>query len=62
MRREIHLINNLKINLLFDNNIINFKKIVIDIVNKSIIINNINAIITLKIRLTKNVVQKLIHL
>ena len=45
LRCEIYLIDDLKINLLFNNNIINFKKIVIDIINKSIIINNINVII-----------------
>ena len=62
IRRKIHLIKNLKINMLFNNNILKLKNIVIDIVKKLIFINNIKVIIALKIRSIKNVVQRSIHL
>ena len=56
IRRKIHLIENLKINMFLNNNILKSKNIVINIVKKLIFINNIKAIIVLKTRLTKNVV------
>ena len=61
-RREIHLIENLKTNMFFDNNVINSKKIVFDVTKKFVVINNIDVIIILKSRLIKNVVSKLVYL
>lgn len=49
IRREIHLIENLKINMFLDKNILKSENIAINIVKKSIFINNIKIIIALKI-------------
>ena len=62
IRREIHLIDDLKINMLFENDIMKSKKIVINIIKKFVVVNNIDVTISLKTRFVKNVIQKLIHL
>ena len=56
------MIENLKTNMFFNNNVINSKKIVFDVTKKFVVINSINVIITLKSRSIKNVVSKLVHL
>ena len=48
--------------MFFDNNIMKFKRIIINIVKKFVIINSIDAIIFLKTRFDKNIIQKLIYL
>ena len=62
LRREIHLIENLKANMLFENDVINSKKIVFDVAKKFVVISNTDVIIALKSRLIKNVILKLVHL
>ena len=62
LRQKIHLIENLKTNMLFENDVINSKKIVFDVTKKSVVINNTDVIIALKSRLVKNVISKLVHL
>ena len=60
--REIHLINELKINMLLNNDIIDSKQIVFDVTKKFVYIDSIDVFITLNIRSSKIVVQRLIHL
>ena len=48
--------------MLFENDILNSKNITIDVVKKTIFIDNIDVIISLKTRSTKSVVQRLVHL
>ena len=62
IRREIHLIENLKINILLDNNIIKTKKFFIDIIKRQISIFNIDVIISLKIKFLKQIIQRSIHI
>ena len=61
-RREIHLMNNLKINMLINNDIIDFEDFDINMIKKQTIIESIDVIISLKIRSFKSAVQKSIHL
>ena len=62
IQREIHLIDNLKINIFFDNDITSVEKFIIDIIKKHIIINNIEIFIALNIRSFKVAIQYLIYL
>ena len=62
IQREIYLIDNLKINILFDNDITSVEKFIIDITKKRVIINNIEIFIVLNIRSFKIAIQRLIHL
>ena len=52
-KREIHFVDNLKINMFLNNDIIEFENFVIDIIKKHAMINNIDIIISLKIRFFK---------
>ena len=61
-RREIHFIDNLKINMLLDNDIIELENFAIDMTKKHAMINNIDIIISLKIRFLKLTIQRSIHL
>ena len=54
--KKIHLINNLKINMLLSIDFINSKKIDINIFNKIVHIDNCEIIVTLKIRIFKIIV------
>ena len=54
--RKIHLINEFKINILLNNDIIESKQIVIDVTKKSIYIDNIDVSITLNVRSSKTIV------
>lgn len=46
IRRQVYIINNLKINILIDFDILNFKKIILDFVIKFLIIDSYRNIIT----------------
>ena len=59
--KKIHLIDNFKINMLLNNDVINSKKIDINISNKSIYIDNCEIIVNLKIRTFCEIVQISIH-
>ena len=61
-RREIHLIDNLKINMLIDNDIIDFEDFDINMIKRQATIDSTNVIISLKIRSTKFAINKSIHL
>jgi hypothetical protein len=63
IRREIHLINNLKINMLIKNDILDFENIIIDEANnKTIITSCNNMIVLIEIRtLSKKIINKTLH-
>ena len=62
IRREIHLISHLKINMLINNNIICFEDIVIDSINKKIYIDNCDVTVSIEIRFRNSQTQqRLIH-
>ena len=61
-RREIHIINNLKINILMRNEIINFEKIFIDFEKNTARINNCNVIIFIEMHIFNKIIFKSIHL
>lgn len=59
--REIYLIDNLKINMLIENNLIDFEKIVIDVASKFAHIDNCDVIVNLKVKITRIVVHERIY-
>ena len=59
--KKIHLINNLKVNMLLNIDFIDSKKIDINIFNKIVHIDNCEIIVFLKIRIFKIIVQTSIH-
>jgi hypothetical protein len=63
IRRKIHLVNNLKVNMLIDNDILRSKNIFIDDVNSKVIVSSCqNMIISIEIRtLTKKMINKILH-
>jgi len=48
--QEVHLMNDFKINMLIENNLIDFEEIIIDVVSKSIFINNCDVIVSIKVK------------
>jgi hypothetical protein len=63
IRREVHLMNNLKINMFIENDILDSEEIFINDVNSKIIIASCQEmIISIEIRiLTKNIINKILH-
>ena len=61
-RREIYLMNNFKTNMLINNNIIESKNIIINSIKKQTFIINIDVTISIKIKLSKNNIQRSIHI
>ena len=59
--KKIHLIDNFKINMLLSNDVIESKKIDVNISNKSIYIDNCEIIINFEIRTSRIIVQISIH-
>jgi hypothetical protein len=57
----MHLVDNLKTNMLIKNNLIDFKKIVIDIVSKFAHIENCVVIVNLKVKTTRTIVYKRVY-
>ena len=62
LRREIHLIKNFKINMLLNNNVINSKNICINLIKKQTFIISIDVTISLKVKLLKVFMQRLIYI
>ena len=62
LRREIHLINNFKTNMLINNDVIEFESIMINLIKKQAFIINIDVIISIKVKLLKNNIQRLVHI
>ena len=60
-KRKIHLVDNLKVNILLSNDIIKFENFVIDMIKRHEIIDSIDIIILLKIRFLKLTIQRFIH-
>lgn len=60
-RREIHLMNDLKTNIFIEINIISFKKIVVDFIIRTTRIESCKIIVSIKIRISSNIILKLIH-
>ena len=50
LRRELYIIDNLRVKILIKNNIIRFKEIIINIINKKIRINSYSITINITIR------------
>ena len=61
-RREIHLVDNLKTNMLIDNDIIDFEDFDINMTKRETIIESIDVIISLKVRSLKSAIHKSVHL
>ena len=59
--REIHLIDNLKTNMLLNNDVIESEKIDVNISNKSIYIDSCEVIVSLEVRTSRVIVQISIH-
>ena len=59
--REMHLIDNLKTNMLLSNDVIESEKIDVNISNKSIYIDSCEIIVTLEIRTSRVIVQTSVH-
>ena len=59
--KKIYLIDNLKINILINIDLIKLKKININIFNKTIYIDSCNVIVSLNVRTFKIIVQTSIH-
>ena len=61
-RREVHLINNLKANMLINNDVIEFENIMINSVKKQTFIINTDVIISIKVKSSKNNIQRFVHI
>jgi hypothetical protein len=62
IRREIYLVNNLKINMLIENDILNLEDIFLDDVNNKTTMFSCNMIISIEIRiLSKKKINKTLH-
>ena len=62
IQREIYLMNDFKINMLIDNDIIDFEQFIIDMKIKQIVIENIDVSIFIEMKSIKTSFQRLIHL
>ena len=62
LRREIHLVDNLKANMLIGNDIIGSEGIVIDPVKKQAFITSTGATIPIEVRSPKNNIQRPVHI
>ena len=60
--KEMHIVDDFKINILIKNNVDEFKNISIFSYNKTAYINNCEIIILLKIKIIEIIIDKLIHL
>ena len=62
LRREIHLIDNFKINMLIDNDVIDVEKIIINSIKRKTFIINIDVIVSIKVKSSKTSIQRLVHI
>ena len=62
LRREVHLVDNLKANMLLGNDIIGPERIILDVAKKIAHIGSTGASIPLDVRSPKSSVQRLVHL
>ena len=62
LRRKIYLVNNFKINMFINNNIINAKNLIINSVKKETFIFNINVIIFVKVKSIKSFIRRFVYI
>ena len=62
LRREIHLIDNFKINMFIDNDVLDSENVVINSVKRQIFIINTKITISVNIRSLKTSIQRSIHI
>ena len=62
LRRELHIIDNLRIKILIKNNIIKSKEIVINIINKKVRINNYSITINIIARSRGEFIRRKIYI
>ena len=61
-RREIHLIDNFKINIFINNDVIDVEKIIINSIKRETFIINIDVIVSIKVKSSKISIQRLVHI
>ena len=61
-RKEIYIINDFRIKLLINNNIINFKNIIVDVINKSVFIKNYKIKIEISVYPHNEFIKKKIYI
>ena len=59
--RETHLIDDLKINMLIENDCIDFKKIIVDVANNIVYINSCDVIVAMNVKISRIIVQIFVH-
>ena len=62
LRRELHIVDNLRVKILIKNNIIKFKEIVINIVNKKVRINSYSITINITARSRDEFIRRKIYI
>ena len=62
LRRELHIVDNLRVKILIKNNIIKFKEIVIDVINKKVRINNYSITINITARSRGEFIRRKIYI
>ena len=62
LRRELHIVDNLRVKMLIKNNIIESKEIVIDVANKKVRINNYSITINITARSRGEFVRRKIYI
>ena len=62
LRRELHIVDNLRVKILIKNNIIKFKKIVINVINKKARIKNYNITINIIARSRDEFIRRKIYI
>ena len=61
LRRKLYIVDNLRVKMLIKNNIIEFKEIVINVINKKARINNCSIIINIITRLRDEFIRRKIY-
>ena len=61
-RREMHLIDNFKINMFIDNDVIDVEKIIINSIKRKTFIINIDVIVLIKVKSSKVSIQRFVHI
>ena len=62
LRRELYIVDNLRVKILIKNNIIKFKEIVVNIVNRKVRINNYNITINIIARSRGEFIRRKIYI
>ena len=62
LRRELYIVDNLRVKILIRNNIIKFKEIVINVINKKARINNYNITINIIARSRGEFIRRKIYI